>query len=113
MMRIFDWLFVNHLFRKAETGETIFYPNGRVGRGYVVPSEREADLRSSVRQLTFFVLVGTFGLIWAVRAVESWLGATIPLPWFIAGAVVVVVVFFFVINQVFKRLTAGMAAVGR
>jgi hypothetical protein len=40
MLRIFDAVFVNQLFGRGERGETIFYPNGLAGRGFLVPAER-------------------------------------------------------------------------
>jgi hypothetical protein len=35
---IFDGLYVNQLIQKNERDETIIYPHGMMGRGYVLPS---------------------------------------------------------------------------
>lgn len=86
--RIFDWLFVNQLFRTNERGETIFYPNGRLARGYLVPPEREPGVRAGLRWLVVAALLVPLALITLERMIESWLGYTLPLGWFIGGVVV-------------------------
>lgn len=112
MTRIFDWLFVNQLFHTNERGETIFYPNGLTGRGYLVPPEREADVRSGVRRLAMLALTGTFVLVVLVpRLIEAWWGITLPLPWFIGGAVVALVGIVGAVIAGLARLTAGLAPV--
>jgi hypothetical protein len=111
LLRVFDSLFVNQLFH-TEQGTMIFYPNGRGGRGYLVPAEREGDIKSGVRRLAMLALLGAF--VFAVvlpRAVETWFGMTIPLGWFIAYAVVALVIGFVLIIKVLSRLTAGLQPV--
>ena len=106
---IFDALFVDQLFRTNERGETVFYPNGAVARGYLVPAEREASVRSGVRRLALIALVGA--IVFAVilpRMIEAWLGMTIPLGWFIAYALVAFSVAFGAIIYALSRLTAGL-----
>ena len=44
---IFDDIYVKQLFQKNERGETVFYPFGLIGRGYLLPKEREADVRQA------------------------------------------------------------------
>ena len=112
LMRIFDWLFVNQLFGKNERGETVYYPHGLGGTGYLVPPEREASVRARVRWLALVALVGAFVLVVLVpRAIESWLGYTLPLPWFIGGALVAVVVIVGAIITRLSRLAAGLEPV--
>lgn len=112
--RIFDWLFVNHLFRANERGETIFYPNGFLARGYLVPPEREPGVRAGLRWLMFAALVGSYGLVVLVpRMIEWWLGFTLPLGWFIGGAVVVTVVIVAAIIHRLERLKVGLEPVSR
>jgi len=123
---IFDALFVNHLFVKRPLStlasgktdlstlasgktETVFYPNGVMGRGYLVPPEREASLRVRLRWLVAVSLGTTFLLITLVRMIEGWLGYEVPLPWFIGGAAVVLVVAFVAIMHCLSRLTVGLA----
>ena len=106
---IFDALFVNQLFRTNARGETVFYPNGVAARGYLVPAEREAGVRSGVRRLALIALVGA--LVFAVilpRMIEAWMGMTIPLGWFIAYALVAFSVAFGAIIYALSRLTAGL-----
>ena len=86
---IFDALFVNQLFGTNARGETVFYPNGRAARGYLVPAEREAGVRSGMRRLALAALIGA--IVFAVvlpRSIEAWVGMTMPLGWFIAYALV-------------------------
>ena len=87
---IFDALFVNQLFRTNTQGQTVYYPHGVTGREYLVPPEREPGLRSGLRWLVLFALVGiNLLLIIIPRLIEAWLGYEIPLPWFLAGMAVV------------------------
>jgi len=58
---IFDGLYVDQLFHKNERGETIYYPFGLMGRGYLLPSDREAQVRRATRRLTFFSLAAVVG----------------------------------------------------
>jgi hypothetical protein len=83
---IFDGLYVDQLFHKNDRGETIFYPFGLMGRGYLLPVEREAEMRRSMRWLMAFSLLlgGGFGvvLLRMVTPVEA-----VPLAtWLIGGA---------------------------
>lgn len=112
MTRIFDWLFVNQLFHTTARGQTVFYPNGQTGRGFLVPPEREADVRSGVRRLALLALAGTFALVVLVpRLIETWWGFTLPLGWFIAGTAVALVVIVAAIIMQLARLTAGLEPV--
>lgn len=109
---IFDALFVNQLFRTTAQGETIYHPNGVTGRGYLVPPEREAGVRSGVRWLVLFTLVGVNVLLVIVpRLIESWLGYELPLPWFIGGVLVATVVMVAAIIRCLSRLATGLEAV--
>jgi hypothetical protein len=112
MTHLFDWLFVNQLFGTNDRGETIYYPNGLIGRGYLVSTEREASVRARVRWLVLFSLIGTLVLVVLVpRLIESWLGFTLPLSWFIGGALVALVVIVGAIIYALSRITAGLASV--
>ena len=109
---LFDALFVNQLFGTDARGETVFYPNGRAARGYLVPPEREAGVRSGVRRLVLVALSGA--IVFAVllpRALEAWLDFTLPLGWFIAYAAVATVIGVAAIIYALSRLTAGLAPV--
>ena len=109
--RIFDALFVNQLFRTNARGETVFYPNGAAARGYLVPLEREASVRSGMRRLAFIALVGAIVLAVVLpRTIEAWMGVTIPLGWFIAYALIAFSVAFGAIIYALSRLTAGLAS---
>ncbi len=109
MLRLFDALFVNQLFRTDGRGGTVFYPNGLAARGYLVPAEREAGVKSGVRWLAVGALVGAMMLTVVLpRSIEAWMGMPIPLGWFIAYALVAFVVAFGVIIHALSRLTAGL-----
>jgi hypothetical protein len=106
---VFDALFVNQLFGTNARGETVFYPNGQAARGYLVPAEREASLRSGVRRLALIALVGAIVLAVVLpRTLEAWMGVTIPLGWFIAYALVAFSVAFGAIIYALSRLTEGL-----
>jgi drug/metabolite transporter (DMT)-like permease len=112
LLRVFDALFVNQLFHTDGSGATVFTPNGRGGRGYLVPPEREGDIKSGVRRLAMLALLGAF--LFAVvlpRAVEGWFEMTIPLGWFIAYAVAAIVIAVAAIVRALSRLTAGLQPV--
>ncbi len=107
---IFDALFVDQLFRTNERGETVFYPNGAVARGYLVPAEREASVRSGVRRLALIALVGAIVLAVVLpRTIEAWMGVTIPLGWFIGYVAVATVIGVGAVIYVLSRLTEGLA----
>ena len=59
---IFDDIYVKQLFQKNERGETVFYPFGLIGRGYLLPKEREADVRQATRLLTLASLIASISL---------------------------------------------------
>jgi hypothetical protein len=110
--RMFDAVFVNQLFHTNARGETVFYPNGRAARGYLVPAARAAGVRSGVRRLALTALIGVLVFVVLVpRAIEAWLGITLPLGWFIGGVVVATVVGVAAIIRAVARLTVGLAPV--
>ena len=110
--RMFDAVFVNQLFHTNARGETVFYPNGRAARGYLVPAERQSGVRSGVRRLALTALIGVLVFVVLVpRAIEAWLGITLPLGWFIGGVVVATVIGVAAIIHALSRLTAGLAPV--
>lgn len=57
IVRAFDWLLVDRMFRKNERGETIFRPFGVFGSRFVAPESRLADLRHASRRLWIITLV--------------------------------------------------------
>lgn len=86
MSNIFDGLYVDQLFHKNDRGETIFYPFGLMGRGYLLPAEREAEMRRSMRWLMVFSLLfgGGFGVV-LLRMMTP--ADSVPLTtWLIGGA---------------------------
>lgn len=107
--RIFDVLFVNQLFHVADTGETIFMPYGQFKDGYLVPSNREAGIRSGVRRLTLVAFAGTLVLV----AIASPLGEKVPNAWFFGGALTVLIIEVFAIIRHLKRMTLGLKPVAR
>lgn len=110
---IFDALFVNQLFRTNTQGQTVYYPHGVTGRGYLVPPDREAGLRSGLRWLVLVALVGVNLLVVIIpRLIEAWLGYQIALPWFIGGALIIGVASVWAIIRCLSRLGAGLETAG-
>lgn len=110
---IFDALFVNQLFRTNTQGQTVYYPNGVTGRGYLVPPDREPGLRSGLRWLVLFALAGVNLLLVIVpRLIEAWLGTEIPLPWFIGGVLTAGVILVWAIIRWLSRLATGLETAG-
>ena len=106
---VFDALFVNQLFRTNARGETVFYPNGPASRGYLLPPEHEARVRSGLRRLSLVALIGAIVLIVLIpRTFEAWWGATLPLGWFIAYAAVAASLAVGAIIYALSRLTVGL-----
>lgn len=113
MLRIFDRLFIDQLLGRAESGETIYFPNGRGARGYLVPPDREAHVRARLRRLVLAAWVGTIVFVVIVpRSVEWWFGFTIPIKWFIGGVLVAFLAAFAAIVRALWRLTDGLAPAG-
>ena len=85
-MGFFDAL-VNSSFNTTEDGKHIFFPWGRIGRGYIVPSEKELKrLRNGVKAFTIggsltgvLILVATEGII--VPAVFVAFFSATYIPW--------------------------------
>ncbi|MDP1911482.1 MAG: hypothetical protein Q8K85_24540 [Hyphomicrobium sp.] len=106
---IFDALFVNQLFRTNERGATIFYPNGLMARGYIVPPEREASVRGGLRRLVLLAFAGAMMLAVVLpRMLEAWLGFTLPLGWFLGYAIIALVIGIAAIIHFLSRLTVGL-----
>jgi hypothetical protein len=63
LLRAFDGVFVDPVFQKNDHGETIFYPFGLLGQGYLAPEDRLAGLRQAARGLWIFTLVATISLV--------------------------------------------------
>lgn len=61
--RVFDGLYVDQLFQKNDRGEIVFYPSGLMGRGYLLPAHREAEMRTSTRRLMIFSLASGIGFV--------------------------------------------------
>jgi hypothetical protein len=72
MRKIFDGLYGDQLFHKNERGETVFYPFGLTGRGYLLPADRETAVRDATRRLSLASLVGGISLaLLATRILNS------------------------------------------
>lgn len=64
LRNIFDGLYVDQLIQKNERGESVIYPHGLAGHGYVLPPERVEAVRTKMRRLMLLAvatgLVGSF-----------------------------------------------------
>ena len=83
MVRAFDRVFVDRVFRKNSRDETIYYPFGLFGKGYRAPEDRLAGLQQATRRLWLITLVVTVSLIVLLRSLEIPGGK--PLGWLIFG----------------------------
>jgi len=69
---IFDGLYIDQLIQKNEQGEFILYPHGLMGRGYLLPADREPAIRQRLRlTMLLSLIVGTMYGLFALRVVES------------------------------------------
>ena len=48
-MGYFDGL-TSSAFQKSPEGQTLFYPNGKMGKGYIVDEKKEAQLRNFIKR---------------------------------------------------------------
>ncbi|MEI6135692.1 MAG: hypothetical protein WCP72_12020 [Desulfomonile sp.] len=53
---------VNQLFKKSESGETLFYPWGIIGKGYVVLSESEQSRIRSALKVYYLAMFPAMGV---------------------------------------------------
>jgi hypothetical protein len=106
---IFDGLYLDQLFQKNERGETVFYPHGLMGRGYLLPAEREDGVRNRMRLLMIVALVGggSLGLL-LLRIVNS-AGTVQPVGWLIGGGLFALFIGALVPFQ--SRLAQGLTPV--
>jgi hypothetical protein len=109
VVRIFDGLYVDQLFQKNERGETVFYPHGLLGRGYLLPAAREAGIRQRMRLIMLMALaIGISFGFWAVRIIGE--AGTLPLTgWLVAGGGFVLLLGLLALSQ--SRLAAGLEPV--
>lgn len=117
MTGIFDALFVNQLFRTTAQGQTVYYPHGLTGRGYLVPPDKEPGLRSGLRWLVLEGLGAVYLLVVIIpRLVEAWMGFEIPFLWFLAGAVPVTGIIIWAsirrLSQLGARFGSGLETAG-
>jgi hypothetical protein len=106
---IFDGLYLDQLFQKTEQGETVFYPFGLMGRGYLLPAEREGGVRRSMRLLMLVsLIIGTSLGLLVLRIVES-SGPMLPAGWVIGGGIFGLLIGLIVYFQ--SRLAIGLEPV--
>lgn len=107
LTRIFDGLYVDQMFQKNERGEVIFYPSGLMGHGYLLPAEREAAMRQSMRRLMAFSLAGGIGF--AIVAMRFLSASFDPLTVLASGGAFVVLLGLITILQ--RRLAHNLKPV--
>ena len=99
--------FVGVLFKQDERGRTLFFPNGVLGRGYIVPdAETEARLRKTMTWLQFGAVgIGIGGMLMA----QAFAGPLSGWPagmW--AGFGAVTLVLMVLMRVAVKRLVTGL-----
>lgn len=107
MKSLVDGLYVDQLFQKTESGDTVYYPYGLIGPGYLLSAEREAELRGATRSLMLVSLIlgAAFGLL-ALRIMDS-PGAVTPVGWLVLGGLLGGLIGFVLFLQ--RRLVRGLA----
>jgi hypothetical protein len=78
---IFDGLYVDQLFHKNERGETVYYPFGVMGRGYLLPEARLASVKRATRGLMLASLIVGLSLGWAALWVINAPDPVRPMVW--------------------------------
>jgi hypothetical protein len=107
---IFDDIYVKQLFQKNERGETVFYPFGLIGRGYLLPKEREADVRQATRLLTLASLIASISLGLLVTRVSGSAHSVSLGGWLALGAIFSAILAATIYFQF--RLAAGLESAG-
>lgn len=78
---IFDGVYVDQLIQKNDRGEIVVYPHGMLGRGYVLPPEREDEYRRRVRRMmAVSIFIGFGAAMLILRAIEAE-GSVSPFGW--------------------------------
>jgi hypothetical protein len=106
---IFDGLYVNQLIQKNERDETIIYPHGMIGRGYVLPAEREAQVRDRLRLTMLVALVIGIGFGMTVMRMLDAEPDVSPLIWGAISASAVLLFSSLIYSQ--SRLATGLQPV--
>jgi hypothetical protein len=106
---IFDGLYVNQLIQKNERDETIIYPHGMMGRGYVLPAEREAQVRDRLRLTMLVALVIGIGFGMTVMRMLDAEPDVSPLIWGAISASAVLLFSGLIYYQ--SRLVTGLQPV--
>jgi hypothetical protein len=103
---IFDGLYIDQLIQKNEQGEFILYPHGLMGRGYILPAEREPAIRQRLRlTMLLSLIVGTSYGLFALRVIDS--GQVVsPLGWLLVIATAALLVGGILFYQ--SRLANGL-----
>lgn len=102
LLRAFDGVFVDPVFEKNDRSETIYYPFGLLGQGYLAPEDRLAGLRQAARGLWIFTLVATISLILLLRRIDI----TGAVGWLIYACAFALLIGVIVYLQ--ARLAAGL-----
>jgi hypothetical protein len=109
LARIFDGLYVDQLFQKNEQGETVLYPFGLMGRGYLLPAELETSVRRSMRLLILVSLVVSVCLGLLVLRIVNSPGPAQLEGWTVFGGLSVLLIGLIVYFQ--SRLAIGLEPV--
>lgn len=110
MTVIFDMLY----FRKNARGDIVFYPHGPWfgNGGYLVPAEREPNMRSGMRRIWFAALIAGIVCVVLVPFVFEWVTGIAPSKdWVGIYGLFATIVAGGIINRYLSRLTAGLQPV--
>ncbi|MEI9898816.1 MAG: hypothetical protein WDN31_00340 [Hyphomicrobium sp.] len=103
---IIDGLYVDQLIQKNDNGSFVIYPHGMLGRGYLLPADREPQMRQRVRtmMLVSVIMSVTFAIVISRLADQQ--HAVSPLGWAINAGIGALLLAGIVLYQ--RRLAAGL-----
>lgn len=89
LTRFFDRLCLDRYFTKNASGDTVLFPFTRIGRGYVLPADKETGVRRALRVqiIASWIAMLSFGIlgVWMAMASEkqAWHDWFTIVSWFV------------------------------
>lgn len=106
---IFDGLYVDQLIRKDERGAFVIYPHGLLGRGYVLPAEKEPAVRQRLRTVMLGSIIVSVAFAMFISRVIAPTNDVGALGWGIIAALGAILLAGIITFQ--RRLAVGLEPV--
>lgn len=103
---IFDGIYVDQLIQKNDQGDFTVYPYGIMGRGYVLPADREPHMRQRLRRLMLVSVVAGVVFAMAISRIAGLENAVSPLGW--AAIIAIGAALFASLIYYQRRLARGL-----